>query len=241
MGVPGGTTLAAVSLRGAAAATIFAMTTSLSPQPATRVAVVVSSTRPGRRGAAVADWIERAASRHEDVASGRVSVEVLDLAGQHLPLLDEPVPAIFGDYQNPHTRRWADTVLGFDAFVFAVPEYNHSIPAALKNALDYLYAEWNDKPAAVVSYGVHGGTRAVDHLRLVLAELRMIVVPTQLELALFTDFTFADDSPTASAVVAPDEDRRRTLLTMLSEVVAFSGALRAATTLRPQLLGGRSS
>jgi NAD(P)H-dependent FMN reductase len=201
------------------------MTTSRTERPATRIGIIVGSTRPGRRGEAVARWVERVAAGHDAVTGGEATVTVIDLAAQDLPLLDEPVPAMFADYRNPHTRRWASVVGSCDAFVFATPEYNHSIPAALKNAIDYLYAEWNDKPAGVVSYGVQGGTRAVDHLRLVLAEVRVAVVPTQVALSVFAEFDFSGTDtgdPTAPGVLAPAQGRTEELSTMLTEIVAWS-------------------
>jgi len=203
----------------------------------TRIGVIVGSTRPGRRGAAVARWVEQVASRHASVAAGRASVEVIDLAEQALPLLDEPVPAMFADYRNPHTQRWAAVVDSCDAFVFVTAEYNHSVPAALKNAIDFLYAEWSDKAAGLVSYGVQGGTRAVDHLRLILAEVRAVVVPTQVALSVFTDFDLSGtdpSDPTAAGLLAPGEGQEQTLSTMLTEVSAWSLALRSV---RPAVPG----
>ena len=147
-----------------------------------------------------------------------------------MPLLDEPVPALFGDYRRPHTRRWAAVVDGCDAFVFVTPDYNRSIPAALKNGIDYLYAEWNDKVAGVLSYGVQGGDRAADHLRAILAEVRTVVVPTGVALSIFTDFDFteADPGDRNAGRFAPRDGREAELSTMLGEVVAWSLALRAA-------------
>lgn len=194
----------------------------------TRMALIVGTTRPGRRGPAVARWVEQIAGRHAAVAGGEATAEVVDLAEVGLPLLDEPVPAMFGDYRHAHTRRWAARIGSFDAFVFITPEYNHSVPAALKNAIDFLYAEWNDKAAGLVSYGVHGGSRAVDHLRLVLAEVRVAAVPTQVALSIFTEFDFAGSDPTdptAPGVFAPGEDQETALTTMLDEVFAWSRAL----------------
>jgi len=205
----------------------------------TRIGVIVGSTRPGRRGAAVGRWVENLASRHAAVTAGQASVEVIDLAEQGLPLLDEPVPAMFGDYRNPHTHRWAAVISSFDAFVFVTPEYNHSVAAALKNAIDFLYAEWGDKAAGLVSYGVHGGTRAVDHLRLILAEVRAVVVPTQVALSVFTEFDFTGfdpTDPTAAGVLSPSEDQEHTLSTMLTEIAAWSRALRS---MRPAAPHGR--
>jgi NAD(P)H-dependent FMN reductase len=195
-----------------------------------RIGLIVGSTRPGRRGVAVARWAEQVAARHPAVRAGGAEVEVIDLAEQALPLLDEPVPAMFGDYRQPHTRRWSARVAACDAFVFVTPEYNHSIPAALKNAVDYLYAEWNDKVAGLVSYGVDGGNRAADQLRLILAEVRAMVVPTQVALTIFTDFDFSGSDPgdpTAPGVIAPAEGRAESLSTMLTEILAWSPAVRS--------------
>jgi NAD(P)H-dependent FMN reductase len=192
----------------------------------TRIAVVVGSTRPGRRAEAVAKWVHDAAGRHPAVVTGDVQVELVDLADYDLPLLDEPVPAMFAAYSHPHTQRWAATIASFDGFVFVTPEYNHSVPAALKNAIDYLHAEWNDKAAGFVSYGVHGGTRAVEHLRLTMAELKIADVRSQVVLPVFTDFVFADpNDPMDPGVVTPGPHQEPTLMEMLDEIIAWANAL----------------
>ena len=161
------------------------------------------------------------------MAGDHASVDILNLADFGLPLLDEPVPAMFGDYRHEHTRRWAAAVASFDGFVFVTPEYNHSMPGALKNALDFLYAEWGHKAAGVVSYGVSGGLRAVEHLRLVLIELKVANVPSQVALSVFQEFEFADPTdPTDPGVVRPGEHQARTLAEMMDDVVAWSEALR---------------
>lgn len=191
----------------------------------TRIAVIIGSTRPGRRGTAVARWVEEVATRQPAVTAGDASVEVVDLAEYELPLLDEPLPAIFGEYRNAHTTRWAATIGSFDGFVFVTPEYNHSVPAALKNAIDFLYTEWNDKVAGFVGYGVDGGTRAVEHLRSVLAEMKVAGVRTQVGLAVFNDFEFADPAdPTSPGVCSPGYPQESQLTTMLDEVITWSGA-----------------
>jgi len=100
----------------------------------------------------------------------------VDIADYHLPLLDEPLSPMLGQYTHAHTKAWAQTIASFDAYVFVTPEYNHSTSGALKNALDYLYHEWNNKAAGFVSYGGAGGVRAVEHLRLILAELMVATV-----------------------------------------------------------------
>ncbi|WP_419995235.1 NADPH-dependent FMN reductase [Streptomyces boninensis] len=189
-----------------------------------RIALVIGSTRPGRRGTLVADWVADVARRHPSAEAGEAVFETLDLAAYELPLLDEAIPGIFGDYQNPHTRKWAEIIAGYDGFVFITPEYNHSVPAALKNAIDYLFAEWNDKAAGFVSYGINGGVRAVEHLRLTLGELKVADVRTQVALSMFTDFVISD--PLEAGVCAPGEHQEPTLNEMLAEVVAWSGALR---------------
>lgn len=93
----------------------------------------------------------------------------MDLRDYPLPHLDEPLPPTMGQYQNDHTKQWAEKIASFDGFVFVTPEYNHSTSGVLKNAIDYLYTEWNNKAAGFVSYGGVGGARAVEHLRLVAA------------------------------------------------------------------------
>jgi NAD(P)H-dependent FMN reductase len=190
----------------------------------TRIAIIIGSTRPGRRGEAVARWVAEVAGRHPAVAAGDVTFEVVDLAEVGLPLLDEPVPAMFGEYRNAHTRRWAATIGSFDGFVFVTTEYNHSVPAALKNAIDFLCAEWNDKAAGFVSYGVHSGIRAVEHLRLSMAALKVANVRTQVALSLFTDFKITD--PTEPGEFAPGEHQEPPLSRMLDEIIAWSRALK---------------
>lgn len=189
-----------------------------------RIGVVVGSTRPGRRGDQVAEWVAAASRAHVPA----VDVEVVDVAAQGLPLLDEPVPAAIGDYRNPHTRAWSDVVRRFDGFVFVVPEYNHSAPAAVKNAIDYLFTEWNDKAAGFVGYGLHGGVRAVEHLRGALAEVKVACVRSQVALSLFTDF--AIDDMTAPGTFTPAEHHTAQLQRTVDEVVSWSAALRAVRT-----------
>ena len=107
--------------------------------------------------------------------------------------------------------------------MFVTAEYNHSIPAALKNAIDFLFTEWNHKAAGFVSYGVHSGTRAVEHLRQALAEVMIADVRTQVALSVFTDFVITD--PTETGLFAPGDHQEPTLTTMLDEVIAWSQAL----------------
>jgi NAD(P)H-dependent FMN reductase len=100
------------------------------------------------------------------------------------------------EYHHAHTKRWAAKIASFDAYVFIVPEYNHGIPGALKNAIDFLFAEWNNRAAGFVSYGAAGGVRAVEQLRLVMGELMIADVRSQVALSLYTDFeNFSEFKP----------------------------------------------
>src|SRR5262245_6595062 len=139
----------------------------------------------------------------------------------NLPLLDEPTPPSLGQYTQPHTKSWAAKIAEFDAFIFVTAEYNHGVPGALKNAIDFLFREWNDKAAGFVSYGGHAnGSRAVEQLRLVMGELRVADVRSQVPLSLFTDFE-------KFSVFKPAAGREALVSAMLDEVVAWGGALQA--------------
>jgi len=179
-----------------------------------RVAIVTGSTRPGRNSEGVARWVYDLAIERTDAA-----FELVDIADYALPLLDEPMPPSLGQYTHEHTQRWAEKIGSFDAYVLVTPEYNHSTSGALKNAIDYLYREWNNKAAGFVSYGAAGGARAVEHLRLIMAELQIATVRAQVPLSLFTDFE--------SFTICKPEPRRATeLQTMLDQLVAWGRALR---------------
>lgn len=184
----------------------------------TRIAIIVGSTRPGRRSESVAQWVHRVAS-----ASYQEEFEIVDLADHALPLLDEPTPAAMGTYTHEHTRHWAEVIASYDGYVFVAPEYNHSVPAALKNAIDYLYAEWSNKAAGLVTYGLQGGTRAAEHLRLILAELKVADVRAQVALSLRDDFRF--DDPRQPSSLTPPRHQEVLLRRLLDEVVEWSLAL----------------
>jgi NAD(P)H-dependent FMN reductase len=190
----------------------------------TSIAIIIGSTRPGRRGAEVARWVHDVAAQRDDA-----TFTVVDLADYRLPMLDEPVAAAKStDYQHAHTQAWSETIDSFDGFVFVTPEYNHSLPGALKNAIDFLYREWNNKAAGFVGYGPGGGVRAVEHLRLIGAELKLAGVRTQVALSIFTDFEEATR-------VKPAAHQEGILTTLLDEVVSWAGALR--TVRQPAFAG----
>ena len=179
-----------------------------------KVAIIVGSTRPGRKADTVARWVYEIAQKRSDA-----SFEVVDIADFNLPLLDEPVPPAMGQYSKPHTKAWAAKIDSFDAFVFVTPEYNHSTSGALKNAIDFLFREWNDKAAGFVSYGGASGARAVEHLRLVLAEVQMATVRNQVLLSMYTDFE-------NFSVFKPDPRKEASVNEMLDQVIAWGGALK---------------
>jgi NAD(P)H-dependent FMN reductase len=143
-----------------------------------KIKVILGSTRPNRFGPQPAHWLMEQTA---DVKGAEF--ELVDLVDVNLPLLDEPVTPMSHQYSKDHTKAWSKIVDDADGFVFVTAEYNHSIPAALKNAIDFLYDEWNYKPVAFVSYGsLAGGSRAVEHLRSVAAEVRMFDLREQIML-----------------------------------------------------------
>jgi NAD(P)H-dependent FMN reductase len=188
-----------------------------------RIAIIVGSTRPNRRSPAVAQWVYKAAQAHAAVESGDTTVEVVDIVDYDLPLFDAPVPPAIGGVMNPQAQKWAQTIGRFDGFIFVTPEYNHCVPASLKNAIDFVYREWNDKAAAIVSYGVDGGVRAGEALRLMLAEVRVATVRSHIGLSLFGDFTITDR--TKPGECTPGPRAITTLAALLDELVAWSSAL----------------
>lgn len=117
--------------------------------------IIVASTRPGRKGPAIAQWLQQHAEAHKGFA-----IEMLDLATINLPFMDEPEHPRFKKYHHAHTKQWSATIDSADAFLIVMPEYNYGFTAPLKNALDYLFQEWAHKPIGLVSYGgMSGGIR----------------------------------------------------------------------------------
>src|SRR5437016_13872548 len=179
-----------------------------------RIAIIIGSTRPGRNGEAVAKWVFEVSQKRSDA-----EFELVDIKDFNLPLLDEPVPPIMGQYSKPHTKVWAAKIGSFDCYVFVTPEYNHGTSGALKNAIDFLFGEWNDKAAGFVSYGGAGGARAVEQLRLVMAEVRIATVRNQVLLSMFTDFEHF-------SVFKPAPQHEKSVHAMFDQVIAWGGALK---------------
>ncbi|MDB5228777.1 MAG: NADPH-dependent reductase [Bacteroidota bacterium] len=179
-----------------------------------KIAIILGSTRPGRVGEGVAKWVYEISKKRTDA-----EFELVDIKDYDLPLLDEPVPPSMSKYSKPHTFKWSEKIASFDGYVFVTPEYNHGISGALKNAIDYLFKEWNNKSAGFVSYGSAGGTRAVEHLRGVMGELMIADVRAQVMLSLRTDFENHKD-------FKPDDHHEKTLNGLFDQVIAWAGALK---------------
>lgn len=133
------------------------------------IAIVIGSTRPGRFAETPAAWIANIASRRADA-----TFEIVDLRDYPMPFFEESIPLAYAPTNNPTAQRWGAKMASFDGYIFITAEYNHSITGVLKNAMDYLFAELNRKPATFVGYGGVGGARAVEHLRHILAEQHVV-------------------------------------------------------------------
>lgn len=179
-----------------------------------KIGIIIGSTRPGRIGEAVGKWVYEQSKQRSDA-----EFELVDIVDYDLPLLDEPYPPMMNQYNNEHTKIWAKKINEFDGYIFVTPEYNHSPPAALKNAIDYLNIEWNNKAAAFVGYGSEGGARAVEHLRQIFGELRVATVRDQVLLSLYTDFIDMRE-------FKPNSRHEESVQTMFKELISWSSALR---------------
>jgi NAD(P)H-dependent FMN reductase len=182
-----------------------------------RLYIIVASTRPGRVGLPIGQWVyERA------LAQGDFVPELIDLAEVGLPFMDEPHHPRFGNYVHQHTKDWSAKIEAADAFIFVTPEYNHGMSAPLKNALDYLHREWQFKPVGFVSYGgVAAGTRAVQMIKQVVASLKMMPLVEAVPIAFVNQFF--DDAQQ----FRPNDQTESALATMLNELARVGTALRA--------------
>lgn len=178
-----------------------------------KIAILVGSTRPGRKGTQVGEWVKEQVSGRDDA-----EFELVQLADFDLPLLSEPtVPgAANRNYETPQTRVWSEAVDGYDGFVWVTPEYNHGVPAAMKNGFDVLYPEWAHKGVGFVGYGSEGGVRAVEQWRNILANAQMHAVRAQLSLSTFDDFKDGE--------LKPRDRRPNELKTVIDQLVAITHA-----------------
>jgi NAD(P)H-dependent FMN reductase len=182
------------------------------------IQIIVASTRDGRRGERVAAWFDGVARAREDMR-----IELLDLLAWDLPWYRDAVVPPRGQYREEATLRWAAKVAEADGYVLVTPEYNHGYPAALKNALDHLYAEWNHKPVTFVTYGGSaGGVRAAEQLVQVTVELKMAPLRPQVHIPMAARIFGRD----ASGEVEPRHVDAANVA--LRELAWWARALRAA-------------
>jgi len=179
-----------------------------------KLLIVIGSTRPGRVGIPVADWFHALAAEH-----GGFELELVDLAVLDLPLLDEPHHPRLGQYTKEHTHAWSATVAAADAVVLITSEYNYGYPAPLKNAIDYLNAEWRYKPVGFVSYGgIAAGTRAVQQLRQVISGLSMFSVTPAVNIPFVAQFLDDDGA------IQPNDVMIQAANDLLDELVRVQAA-----------------
>ena len=173
-----------------------------------KIGIILGSTREGRVSPQVGTWVKELADKRGDA-----QYEIIDIADYKLPFLGE------AGADNSGIAGWSEAVGKQDGFIFIVQEYNHSITGALKNALDLLREEWNNKAAGIVSYGSVGGARAAEHLRGILGELLVADVRVHPALSLFTDFENYSE-------FKPKEVQADSVNQMLDQLVPWATALK---------------
>lgn len=190
-----------------------------------KVEIIVASTRPNRVGLKIGQWIESEVAAH----GGFDEIELVDLAEVNLPFMNEPNHPRLGQYTHQHTRDWSAKVAEADAFLFVMPEYNYGYNAELKNAIDYLHAEWHYKPVGLVSYGgVSAGTRAAQMIKQVVTTLKMTPIFEAVSIPFVQQFI-------VDGKVAPNDVMEASAKMMLDELVRVSESqqsLRAGTVRR---------
>ncbi len=189
-----------------------------------KLAIIIGATRDGRQTLKQAKWVLNEANAMEGVEA-----ELVDLKDYPLPFFNEPVSPRYNPNRviEPAVKKWLDSVAEADAYVFVTPEYNHSIPGVLKNALDFVTSEFNRKPATVVSHGSVGGARAAMHLKEILSESRAIVIPQQVAfLGLHEGVN--DEGQLDAELLANPYGPAAALKAALSELKWFSDALTQA-------------
>lgn len=178
--------------------------------------IISSTTRPGRKGPIIAKWIAEAAKQH-----GGFDTELLDLGEVDLPIMDEPNHPMLKKYKHEHTKQWSTKIEEADAFIFVTAEYNHTYPATLQNALQYLSQEWNYKAAGIVSYGgVSAGTRANNDLKRDLLTSKTVPLAEAVNIPFFTQFINDE------GLFVPNLMTEKSAKTMLSELARWSEGMK---------------
>lgn len=184
-----------------------------------KIGIITGSTRDSRVNKQVAEWIQSIANNRTDA-----TFELVDIKEYNLPRYNESVPAVFSkDYATPEAHPWSEKIDFFDGFIFVVAEYNKGITSGLKDAIDYLYQEWNHKAAGIVSYGSTLGVSAANELRLILSVPKVATVGTHVGLSLFTDFE-------NMSKFQPADFHQNTVEQLLDEVIAWATALKTIRT-----------
>ncbi len=179
--------------------------------------IILASTRTARKGPAVASWIMQVANAYKDT----FDVALLDLKEIDLPFLDEPEHPRLQHYKHDHTKRWSKIIDSADAYVIVTCEYNYGYPAPLKNALDFVYKEWNNKPVAFVGYGgIAGGTRAIQMLKQVVTAQKMMPLAEAVFIPFFTRFIDED------GVFQADEALDESANAMMKALIPWTKALK---------------
>lgn len=176
------------------------------------IKVIAGSTREGRFSDKAAAWIAEEIKKQEGVM-----VEVLDLRNYDMPFFNEPMSPAFKQepYKNEAVARFTKKIAEGDAFVMVTPEYNHSTSAVLKNALDWVYPEWNNKPVAFVSYGSVGGARAIEQLRQIAIELQMTPIRNSVHIPGEQYFPVLFGKVTASNLFSSQSEKSEAMITQL--------------------------
>ncbi|MFS2109549.1 NADPH-dependent FMN reductase [Sphingomonas sp. Sphisp140] len=180
-----------------------------------KILVIMGSVREGRMAEPVAHWVMEGAT---DRAA--LDLELVDLKDWDLPFYPFAKPPAAGDYQDPLQLRWAEKIAGADGYILICPEYNHGIPAVLKNALDFVYAEWHRKPVTFVGYGGNGGARSIEQLTMVARELRM--APLEASVHIMSVWSKA-----AGGSFTPDDKDSRWIGHLYDELTWWGRTLRA--------------
>lgn len=181
-----------------------------------KIAILTGSTRDARVNMQVAEWVKSIAEQRNDA-----EFELVDIKAYDLPKFNESIPPVMagGNYETHEAKIWSEKINEFDGFIFVTPEYNKSVPSGLKDAIDYLYTEWNHKAAGIVSYGSTLGVSATNALRIILSQVKIAVVGTSVNMSLFTDFKEMREFD-------PAPHNEGTLKNLIDEVVAWTKALK---------------
>ncbi len=190
-----------------------------------KLGIILGTTRQGRHTEKLAKWALDKASKMPDIEA-----ELLDLKDYPMPFFEEPASPRFNPDRNPNSvaKKWLNKLLEKDAFIVVTPEYNHSIPGVLKNALDYLDWQVSKKPFAIISHGSAGGARAAGHLKHIISEIRGVVISTNVTLTMRVSEIFDENGTLAEEIAAKEYGPDASLHNSLDELKWYSDALATA-------------